>query len=267
MEVLRWLMEAGADEAILELPVDRLAPTAATPRIAPPVMRPPTPMLRAVPAAVAETAAAVSLSTAPGAARALAASCTTLAELKTAAESFEGCDLKKSATNTVFADGSPAGRVMLIGEAPGAEEDRRGLPFVGRAGQLLDRMLEAIGLDRTRAYITNVMLWRPPGNRDPSPEEAATCLPFLTRHIELAEPAILILLGKVSVHHVLGTSDGIMRTRGKWNVYQCGNRAIPVMPTLHPAYLLRQPSAKRLAWRDLLAVREKLDALGVTRPG
>ena len=154
---------------------------------------------------------------------------------------------------------------MLIGEAPGADEDRQGLPFVGRAGKLLDRMLAAISLDRTKVYITNVINWRPPQNREPSPEEAAACLPFLHRHIELAEPQILILLGAVSVRHVLGLNEGIMRLRGRWTVYQSGGlkRAIPVMPTLHPAYLLRQPSAKRLAWRDLCEVAEKIETLGL----
>jgi len=207
----------------------------------------------------------VSLSTAPGAARALAQSCTTLAELKTAVMNFEGCELKRSATNTVFADGDPSGRIMLIGEAPGRDEDLQGLPFVGRAGKLLDRMLAEIGLDRRKVYITNVLNWRPPQNREPSPEEAATCLPFLHRHIELADPKLMILLGAVSVRHVLGLTEGITRVRGKWNLYQSVglNRAIPVMPTLHPAYLLRQPAAKRLAWRDLLAVAEKMGELGL----
>jgi DNA polymerase len=211
------------------------------------------------------SAETVSLSTAPGAARALAQSCTTLAELKTAVINFDGCELKRYATNTVFADGDPSGRIMLIGEAPGRDEDLQGLPFVGRAGKLLDRMLAEIGLDRRKVYITNVLNWRPPQNREPSPEEAATCLPFLHRHIELADPKLMILLGAVSVRHVLGLTEGITRVRGKWNLYQSVglNRAIPVMPTLHPAYLLRQPAAKRLAWRDLLAVAEKMGELGL----
>jgi DNA polymerase len=195
----------------------------------------------------------------------LAQSCTTLAELKTAVMNFEGCELKRSATNTVFADGDPSGRIMLIGEAPGRDEDLQGLPFVGRAGKLLDRLLAEIGLDRRKVYITNVLNWRPPQNREPSPEEAATCLPFLHRHIELADPKLMILLGAVSVRHVLGLTEGITRVRGKWNLYQSValDRAIPVMPTLHPAYLLRQPAAKRLAWRDLVAVAEKMGELGL----
>ena len=276
LAALRWLIEAGADETLAETPLNRFvsrgaAPEAASRQSPKPPLPDPAPRIRSAGSAlqqgegrkIAASAEAVSLSTAPGAARALAASCHTLAELKTAISGFEGCDLKRTATNTVFADGNPAGRIMLIGEAPGRDEDEQGLPFVGRAGKLLDRMLAAIGLDRTKVYITNVLNWRPPQNRDPTPEEAATCLPFLHRHIELADPQILILLGAVSARHVLGTSEGIMRLRGRWEVFQSVGlgRAIPVMPTLHPAFLLRQPAAKRLAWRDLLAVAEKIDEL------
>jgi uracil-DNA glycosylase family 4 len=268
-QALRWLIEAGADEAMLEEPVNRFAARPATPiRPAPSPAGERAPIVAKVPPRPApntKSAEAVSLGTAPGAARALAASCTTLAELKTAVSNFDGCELKRYATNTVFADGNPLGRIMLIGEAPGRDEDAQGLPFVGRAGKLLDLMLASIGLDRTKVYITNVLNWRPPQNREPSPEEAAACLPFLHRHIELADPQILILLGAVSVRHLLGLHDGITRLRGKWLVYQnpSAGRAIPVMPTLHPAYLLRQPAAKRLVWRDLLAVSEKLSELGL----
>jgi DNA polymerase len=276
LAVLRWLIDAGADEAVSEAPVNRFAQTGGNTPL-PSASRTPSPSRgegrekdRVAASPIAATKAAssaqtVSLSTAPGAARALAQSCTTLAELKTAVMNFEGCELKRSATNTVFADGDPSGRIMLIGEAPGRDEDLQGLPFVGRAGKLLDRMLAEIGLDRRKVYITNVLNWRPPQNREPSPEEAATCLPFLHRHIELADPKLMILLGAVSVRHVLGLTEGITRVRGKWNLYQSVglNRAIPVMPTLHPAYLLRQPAAKRLAWRDLLAVAEKMGELGL----
>jgi DNA polymerase len=273
LAVLRWLMDAGADEAVSETPVNRFAQAVSTPL--PSAPRTPSPArgeVKNVPEerkseikTATSSARAVSLSTAPGAARALAQSCTTLAELKTAVMNFEGCELKRSATNTVFADGDPSGRIMLIGEAPGRDEDLQGLPFVGRAGKLLDRMLAEIGLDRRKVYITNVLNWRPPQNREPSPEEAAICLPFLHRHIELADPKMMILLGAVSVRHVLGLTEGITRVRGKWNLYQSValNRSIPVMPTLHPAYLLRQPAAKRLAWRDLLAVAEKMGELGL----
>jgi DNA polymerase len=279
LQALRWLIEAGADEVILDEPVNRFAARQSSPAVSvvpqsAPAEKPrgsdPSRSGSSVPsapprAANVAKAEAISLSTAPGAARALAASCTNLAELKSAVASFDGCELKRYATNTVFADGNPFGRIMLIGEAPGRDEDLQGLPFVGRAGKLLDLMLASIGLDRTKVYITNVLNWRPPQNRDPSPEEAAACLPFLHRHIELADPQILILLGAVSVRHLLGLQDGIMRLRGKWLIYQnaSAGRAIPVMPTLHPAYLLRQPAAKRLAWRDLLAVAEKLSEVGL----
>jgi|SRR6185295_17412189 len=265
LSLLRWLIEAGADEAIIEQPINRFLPAkpvevrrepAAASRNAPPVQ---------TQSKKVAAAQAVSLSTAPGAARALAQSCTTLAELKTALSNFEGCELKRFATNTVFADGNPQGRIMLIGEAPGHDEDKQGLPFVGRAGKLLDRMLAEINLDRSKVYITNVLNWRPPQNREPTPEEAAICLPFLHRHIELADPLLLILLGAVSVRHVLGINEGITRVRGRWDLFQSAalKRSIPVMPTLHPAYLLRQPGAKRLAWRDLVAVAEKMKQLGL----
>src|SRR5262245_23299257 len=269
LQALRWLIEAGADEAILEEPVNRFAtrPAAPTRPISSPAAERAPVIAKAPPrpAPNAKSAEAVSLSTAPGAARALAASCTTLAALKTAVSNFDGCELKRYATNTVFADGNPLGRIMLIGEAPGRDEDAQGLPFVGRAGKLLDRMLGEIGLDRTKVYITNVLNWRPPQNREPTPEEAASCLPFLHRHIELADPKLMILLGSVAVRHVLGSTEGITRIRGKWNLYQnvMLNRAIPVMPTLHPAYLLRQPAAKRLAWRDLMSVAERIEQLGL----
>ncbi len=199
-----------------------------------------------------------------GNAQAIAARATTLAELKAALETFEGSSLKKGGANTVFADGTPSHRIMLIGEAPGRDEDRAGLPFVGRAGQLLDKMVAPIGLSRkTNTYITNVLNWRPPDNRDPSPEEAAVCLPFLRRHIELVNPEIIVLLGATAARHVLGRSDGIMRLRGKWLEYHVAGRLVPVMPTLHPAYLLRRPIDKKLAWRDLQAIETKILSLNL----
>jgi uracil-DNA glycosylase family 4 len=261
LAMLRWLVDGGADEAMLETSVDRFAIAnpkqdagADTPK---PSKGPQTPKIGEISA----SAKAVSLSTAPGAARELAKSCSTLTMLKSALESFEGCELKRLATNTVFADGNPEGPIMFIGEAPGRDEDLEGRPFVGRAGKLLDMMLGALALDRSNVYITNILPWRPPTNRDPTPEEASICLPFLHRHIELAQPRALVLLGAVSARHLLGISGGIMRARGNWQVYQTQSGAIPAMPTLHPAYLLRQPSAKRLAWRDLLAVAEKIEVL------
>jgi len=258
LATLNWLVEAGADEAIAEAPLNRLlAKTQAAP-IPVAVPRPTVPARAPAPPPAAGDAVAGAL--------AAAASATTLAELQAALEAFDGCGLKRTAANTVFADGVAHAPVMLIGEAPGRDEDRVGKPFVGRAGQLLDKMLASIGLDRkTNAYITNVINWRPPDNRDPSPEEAAACLPFLRRHIELARPQVIILLGAVAARHVVGVSDGIMKLRGRWMDYRVGEDMVPLMPTLHPAYLLRQPAHKKLAWRDLQSVRNKIEALAGTR--
>jgi uracil-DNA glycosylase family 4 len=256
LSTLNWLVEAGADEAVAEEPVNRLTAKAAVQPLQAPVPR-------AAPARAPVIPAVIEGDTVGGA-MAAAAAATTLAELQAALEAFDGCPLKRTATNTVFADGVASGRVLLIGEAPGRDEDRVGKPFVGRAGQLLDKMLASIGLDRnTNAYITNVINWRPPDNRDPTPEEAAACLPFLRRHIELADPQIIILLGAVAARHVVGISDGIMKLRGRWLEYRVGDRMVPLMPTLHPAYLLRQPAHKKLAWRDLQAVRDKMQTLGL----
>ncbi|NIJ41723.1 DNA polymerase [Parvibaculum indicum] len=193
-------------------------------------------------------------------AREIAARCQTLDELKQALADFEGCALKFTAKNLVFADGNPEADLMFVGEAPGRDEDIQGLPFVGRAGQLLDRMLAAIGRDRQSVYITNVLNWRPPGNRAPTPAEQAICQPFIERHIALANPEVLVFLGGVSAKQLLNTTTGIMRLRGKWNVYRAGEREIPALPTLHPAYLLRQPAQKRLAWQDLLSLMQRLNA-------
>ena len=258
LATLAWLIEAGADEAIAEMPVNRLNAKAALPSPAAPVS--------IAPGAVTAPSAA-SGGDPIGDAQAAAAAANTLVELKAAMEAFEGSALKRGATNTVFADGTPAGRVMFIGEAPGRDEDRIGKPFVGRAGQLLDKMLASIDLDRTRnCYITNVINWRPPDNRDPSPEEAAICLPFLRRHIELANPGVIVLLGAVAARHVMGITEGIMKTRGRWLEYRVGSAMVPVMPTLHPAYLLRQPAHKKLAWRDLQALAARMEALGLPEP-
>lgn len=195
-------------------------------------------------------------------AESLAQACTTIDELRTALTRFNGCGLRDSATQLVFADGNPHAPLMLIGEAPGRDEDLKGLPFVGRSGQLLDRMLHAIGRDRGSAYITNVIFWRPPANRTPTTEEMAACFPFVVRHIELARPALIVALGGIAAKQLLGTTEGIMRLRGRWAPFTSPNGAvIPVLPSFHPAYLLRQPAHKRLAWRDFLAVKEKLESL------
>ena len=257
LETLNWLVEAGADETIGEVPVNRLQAKNAAPTPLPERPRDAAPSV-SKPAAATTNAGGDGV----GDAQALAAAATTLAELKSAMENFEGCALKRTASNTVFADGTPTGRVMFIGEAPGRDEDRIGKPFVGRAGQLLDKMLASIGLDRNvNAYITNVINWRPPENRDPSPEEAAMCLPFLRRHIELADPGVIVLLGAVAARHVMGVSEGIMKSRGRWMEYRVGDRMVPVMPTLHPAYLLRQPAHKKLAWRDLQSLAARMEEL------
>ncbi|HTZ77383.1 MAG TPA: uracil-DNA glycosylase [Stellaceae bacterium] len=247
-ELLSWYVAMGADEAIGAEAVDRLAATAApVPRIAAP------PPASAAPL-VAPGAAAAS-------ARELAAAATTLAELEAAVRAFDGCALKRTATNTVFADGNPEAPLMVIGEAPGADEDRIGRPFVGRAGQLLDRMLAAIGIDRTQAYITNVLFWRPPGNRKPTPDEVAACLPFLWRHIALKHPRLVVMAGGTSASTLLGRAEGIMRLRGRWfDLAVPGlERPVPALATFHPSFLLRAPARKAEAWSDLLSLKSRLD--------
>ena len=262
LAALAWLVDAGADEAVLDEPVNRFA----APKPREPV-RAEGPARVAAPQSFREPSRVFAPQPAPppaasddaiGSAMEIAARAETLAELKASLEAYDGCELKKHATNTVFADGTPDHGIMLIGEAPGHDEDRMGLPFVGRAGKLLDKMLAAIQLDRTKVYIVNVLPWRPPDNRNPEPVEVAKCIPFLRRHIELARPRILVLLGAVSARHVLGQTDGIMRLRGRWLEYHVAGQMIPVMPTLHPAYLLRRPIDKKLAWRDLQMIAAKV---------
>ena len=196
----------------------------------------------------------------------MAAAPRAFAELKEAMRQFEGCSLKRTAMNLVFGDGNPESTIMFIGEAPGADEDRQGLPFVGVSGQLLDKMIATIGLDRSSAYITNILPWRPPGNRKPTTNEVTVCLPFIQRHIELVAPRILVLVGGTAANALLGKTEGITRLRGKWSIYR-GNEEragseIPCMPIYHPAYLLRQSTLKREAWRDFLAIKELMDSIG-----
>jgi DNA polymerase len=210
------------------------------------------------PVARATLGAAVPGDAAVGAAREAARSAATLDDLRSALAAFDGCNLRTTAKRLVFADGNPQARLMLIGEAPGREEDEQGLPFVGRSGRLLDRMLAAIGLDRSAVYIANVVPWRPPGNRTPTPQETEICKPFIARQIELVDPDVLVFLGGAAAAALTGTSEGILRLRGRWMRYETGHRGIAAMPTLHPAYLLRQPIHKRLAWRDLLEIRQAL---------
>jgi DNA polymerase len=270
---LQWQIAMGADEAIGEVAPDRLAPPpAAAPQAAviPAPRLPPTPASAAPslvsPSVVRPPAAlAESLAEAAQSARLLAAGAETIEALGALVAGFDGCPLKRTATNTVFIDGNPAAPVMIIGEAPGADEDRIGRPFVGRSGQLLDRMLAAIGLDRTSVQITNVIYWRPPGNRKPNAAEIAACLPFVLRHIALARPLVLVLSGGTATSALLPLSEGITRLRGRWFELAVPGLEAPV-PTLamfHPAFLLRAPERKREAWRDLLALRARLDALAV----
>ncbi len=200
-------------------------------------------------------------------ARRLAAAAGSLSELHAAIAAFEGCELRKAAKTTVVCDGAVDGPVMIIGEAPGGEEDASGRPFVGRAGKLLDRMLSAIGLGRQRhVYITNLIYWRPPGNRDPSPIEMQICAPFLMRQIELKQPRLLLTVGKFATHALLGREDGIMKLRGRRLAFALeGIAPIPAVPMLHPAYLLRNPADKSKAWEDLRVIAKICDELGVQR--
>nr|PZN88242.1 MAG: uracil-DNA glycosylase [Pseudomonadota bacterium] len=211
------------------------------------------------PPAVQRAFVTMPTSEAEDSARAAASSAASLEELRAALERFDGCALRATAKNLCFYRGAPHGRVMIIGEAPGREEDLEGKPFVGRAGQLLDKMLAAIGLSEADVHITNIVYWRPPGNRTPTPQEALVCRPFLMRQIELVQPEFLLLLGAAAAKHLLGGTEGILRIRGKWREVEVGGRLIPAMASLHPAYLLRSPAQKRLAWRDLLALKVRLD--------
>jgi uracil-DNA glycosylase family 4 len=266
LALLQWQIEMGADEAIGPEAIDRLASPA--PVLAAQAARPaPRPALRAAFAPPPTVAPPRALTESPAepaqSARALAAQATTIDALAALVAGFDACPLKRTATNTVFADGNPAAPVLIIGEAPGADEDRIGKPFVGRAGQLLDRMLAAIGLDRTGVQITNVIYWRPPGNRKPTAAEIASCLPFVFRHIVLSQPKILVLAGGTAASSLLDMAEGITRLRGRWfDLAIPGLDAkLPTLPMFHPAFLLRSPERKREAWRDLLALKAKLEEL------
>jgi DNA polymerase len=265
LALLRWYVEMGADEAIGFEPEDRLAPPPAS--MPPPAMpapiraQSPRPVPAAPPPALTE-----SLGEAAQSARRLASGAASVEALAALVAQFDGCPLKRTATNTVFIDGNPAAPVMIIGEAPGADEDRIGRPFVGRAGQLLDRMLAAIGLDRSGVLITNVIYWRPPGNRTPTPAEIASCLPFVFRLIALVHPKVLVLSGGTAAGALLAQSQGITRLRGRWfDLAVPGlDQPVPTLPMFHPSFLLRTPERKREAWRDLLSLRARLDELLAT---
>jgi uracil-DNA glycosylase len=280
-ELLAFYEEAGVDAVLGEEPVNRLAEPATVPQVAPApaevIERPVPPAresersgARPFPTSqdlrrggdIAKSAPATpppSPEVAVTAAREAARTAASLDELRAILERFEGCALRTTATQLVFCDGNPQARLMLVGEAPGRDEDLAGRPFVGRSGQLLDRMLAAIGLDRTSAYIANIVPWRPPGNRKPTPQEGAICLPFLMRQIALADPDVLVCLGDSAAQTVLGTREGITKSRGRWMEYDTGTRRIRAIATFHPAYLLRTPLSKRLAWRDFLAIKKALE--------
>jgi uracil-DNA glycosylase len=241
--LLAWYAAMGADEAIGDEPVDRFA----------------APKGPALPLATRPSLEPSSLLTRTAAVPSSVKAAETLADLEALVSAFEGCGLKRTAKNLCFKRGSDEARIMLIGEAPGRDEDLQGKPFVGRAGKLLDLMLAAIGLGEAQVYITNTVYWRPPGNRTPTPEEVEACAPFLRRQVELLNPAVLVLLGGAAVRNVLGVTEGIKRLRGRWLSYSCAGRDIPTLATLHPAYLLRSPDEKRYAWRDLLMLKEMLE--------
>jgi DNA polymerase len=269
-ELLAFYQEAGVDALVDEAPIDRFAddPSPRTmptppaeadrpkgdPAMGAPSLRVPAPE----PPVRAGAAPPPSPDAAVMAAREAAKGAASLEELRAILERFEGCALRNTASRLVFADGNPQARVMFVGEAPGRDEDIEGLPFVGRSGKLLDRMLAAVGLDRTSVYIANIVPWRPPGNRTPTPQESAICLPFIARQIELCNPDLLVTMGQPATQTLLETKDGITRTRGRSLAYRSGTREIRAIPTFHPAYLLRQPLQKRLAWRDFLAIKKAL---------
>jgi len=262
LALLRWYVEMGADEAIGVEAADRLAPPPVSmpaPAAAAPARGPsPRPVAASPPPALTESQGEAAQS-----ARRLASSADSVAALAALVAGFDGCPLKRTATNTVFTDGNPAAPVVIIGEAPGAEEDRIGRPFVGRAGQLLDRMLAAIDLDRSGVLITNVVYWRPPGNRTPTAAEIASCLPFVFRLIALVHPKVLVLSGGTAAGALLPPGQGITRLRGRWFDLAVPGLDQPVstLPMFHPSFLLRTPERKRETWRDLLSLRARLDEL------
>jgi len=269
-ELIVFYLDAGVDALVGDEPVNRMADdivaqqpgTAAVSGEGKAAQRVrselPIAKLDTPPQRPAAAAAPASPEAAVMAAREAAGNAMTLGELQTLLAAFEGCTLRATATQLVFADGNPQSRVMFVGEAPGFDEDIAGRPFVGRSGKLLDRMMAAIGLDRTSSYIANVVPWRPPGNRTPTPQETAICLPFTRRQIELANPDILVCLGGPAMQTLLGIKDGITRSRGRWFSYDTGRREIRALATFHPAFLLRSPLQKRFAWRDFLALKKAL---------
>ena len=256
-QLLAFYLEAGVDCALTEAPVNRRSDPDIDPAPREAAPAPLRTMANTIPPSRSEAAPAPEVAILS--AREAARTAPTLEALRALLESFDGCALKSTATRLVFADGNPQARIMFVGEAPGREEDIEGLPFVGRSGKLLDRMISAIGLNRSRVYIANVIPWRPPGNRTPTPQETQICLPFIQRQIELVNPDVLVTLGNPSTQTLLSTREGIMKTRGRWVDYDTGTRVIRAIATFHPAYLLRSPSYKRMAWQDLRAIAKALE--------
>lgn len=261
-ELLQFYDAAGVDAALGDAAVDRFAQIEEVKPAPLPTPQPQAALAAAPNQQVAKPAGPAVPAQGLADAERLAQQAQTLDDLRAALMGFEGCGLKKTARQLVFADGNPAAKIMLVGEAPGREEDAQGLPFVGRSGQLLDKMLAAIGLDRTKVYIGNVIYWRPPGNRTPSTEERAMCEPFIRRQIELVRPKVMMTLGGSALSTLFDVSQGIMRTRGPVLTYGEGEHSIPTVPTLHPAALLRNPLNKRLAWQDLLTLQGLIEQNG-----
>jgi uracil-DNA glycosylase len=267
VELLRWWTRAGVSHSLNDTPRDRFADGLDGNKDQRSAARGTEAICRPSPAALSMRAHAPQDTGGPkphdaaeASAHALAQKATTLEMLRSILSEFEGCALKRTATQLVFADGVPGSRVMFVGEAPGEEEDRTGRPFVGRAGQLLDLMLSAVNLDRRQVYIANVVPWRPPGNRTPTPQETQTCLPFIERQIDLADPEYLVCLGASAARAMLGIQSGIMRARGSWFTYRRQTASeIRALAMLHPAFLLRQPAHKRLAWADFRVLADALN--------
>lgn len=266
-EILRWHLEAGVDETLGNEPVNRFNESpkpAVAAKASAAEKRPSAPVRHASEKPAAPQGPAVAEHLLHDACN-MAAQAKSIDELKRLLMDYDGCSLKKTATNLVFGDGNPEAKIVLIGEGPGAEEDRQGRPFVGTSGQLLDKMLASIGLDREKVFISNTVFWRPPGNRTPTSQETALCMPFVERLMELTDPEILITLGGPAAKAMLAETAGVGRLRGKWYSYATAKLSRPVHATalFHPAYLLRSPAHKREAWHDLLMIRDKMAELGL----
>ena len=276
VEILRWHLDAGVDETIGEESQNRFGATQSAP-VQAPVQAEVRAEVRAEASTPAPTPVTVSAPVpekvnikTPGHDQALksavkiAAAANSIDELKLALEQFDGCNLKKTATNLVFGDGNQSAKVVLIGEAPGADEDRQGVPFVGASGKLLDRMLASINLSRSDIFISNTVFWRPPGNRTPNAGEIAVCQPFVERMVELIDPEILVTVGGPATHSLLAQQGSVSKLRGKWFTYETPRMSRPIIATAiyHPAYLLRSPAMKRPTWHDLIEIRKKIDGLG-----